>query len=115
MKNEDAPRSKSEEFEHALQNREEACYVLRLYIAGNTTKSANAILNLKEICEQRLKGRYRLEVIDIYQQPDAARTEQIIATPTLIKTLPAPMRRIIGDLSKTERILIGLDLKKLEK
>ncbi len=115
MTPEDAPRSKSEEFERALHEKTDTRYVLRLFVAGNTAKSANAILNLKEICEQRLKGRYQLEVIDIYQQPDAARTEQIVATPTLIKTLPVPMRRIIGDLSKTERILIGLDLKKLDK
>ena len=84
---------------------------LRLYVAGMTPRSARAIANAKEICEEHLKGRYDLQVIDIYQQPALAEGEQIIAVPTLLKKLPPPLRRIIGDLSDRERVLIGLDLK----
>ena len=94
---------------HALPN--DQIYVLRLYIAGTTPRSTLAIVNIKQICEQHLLGRYELEVIDIYQQPMLAAGEQIIAAPTLIKQLPFPLRKFIGDLSDTERILIGLDLR----
>jgi circadian clock protein KaiB len=87
-------------------------YVLRLYVAGQTPKSVNAITNIKKICEENLKGRYTLDVIDLYQQPQLADGEQIIAVPTLIKKLPPPLRRIIGDMSNAERLLVGLDLKK---
>jgi circadian clock protein KaiB len=87
-------------------------YVLRLYVAGQTPKSVNAITNIKKICEENLKGRYELAVIDLYQQPQLADGEQIIALPTLIKKLPPPLRRIIGDMSNTERLLVGLDLRK---
>jgi circadian clock protein KaiB len=86
-------------------------YVLRLYIAGTTPKSTRAVMNIKEICERSLQDRYDLEVIDIYQQPVLARGEQIVAAPTLIKKLPLPLRKFIGDMSDTERILVGLDLK----
>jgi circadian clock protein KaiB len=86
-------------------------YVLRLYIAGTTPHSSRAILNIKTICEEHLKGRYDLEVIDIYQQPTLARGEQILAAPTLIKQLPVPLRKFIGDMSNTEKILVGLDLR----
>jgi len=86
-------------------------YRLRLYVAGMTQRSARAVANIKEICEEHLKGRYALEVIDIYQQPVLAKGDQIIAVPTLIKRLPLPLRRLIGDLSDRERVLIGLDLK----
>jgi len=103
----------SEKFEKALADSKKTKYVLRLFIAGNSTKSANAIDSIRDICETNLKGRYTLEVIDIYQQPELARGEQIIAAPTLIKSLPPPLRRIIGDLSSKERILIGLNLKEL--
>ena len=85
-------------------------YVLRLYVAGQTSKSIEAITNIKKICEEKLKGRYVLNVIDLYQQPQLAQGEQIIALPTLIKKLPPPLRRIIGDMSNTERVLVGLDL-----
>lgn len=85
-------------------------YVLRLYITGLTGRSMRAIANIKEICESHLKGRYQLEVIDIYKNPSLGKGEQIIASPTLIKKLPLPLRRFIGDLSDTERILLGLDL-----
>jgi circadian clock protein KaiB len=86
-------------------------YVLRLYIAGTTSKSARAVANIKEICEGSLKDRYDLEVIDIYQQPVLLKGEQIIAAPTLVKQLPLPLRKFIGDMSDTERILVGLDLR----
>ena len=85
-------------------------YVLRLYVSGSTSKSALAIENIKRICEQHLKNRYDLEVIDIYQQPHLAREEQIVAVPTLVKRSPLPLRRLIGDLSNHKRVLIGLDL-----
>jgi circadian clock protein KaiB len=83
---------------------------LKLYVAGQSPKSVNAIANIKSICEEHLQGRYELEVIDLYQQPQLAQGEQIIALPTLIRKLPPPLRRIIGDLSNTERVLVGLDL-----
>ena len=87
-------------------------YVLRLYVAGQTANSIRAIANIKRICEQELEGQYDLEIIDLYQQPQLARGEQIVAVPTLIKELPPPLRRIIGDMSNTERVLVGLDLQK---
>ena len=86
-------------------------YMLRLYVTGSTERSTQAILNVKKVCEEYLQGRYDLEVIDIYQQPALARGEQIVAAPTLIKRLPAPLRKLIGDLSSRERVLLGLDLK----
>ena len=86
-------------------------YLLRLYVTGMTNRSERAVRNLQEICDEYLKGRYDLEVIDIYQQPVLAKGEQIIAAPTLIKKLPLPMRRIIGDMSNRERVLLGLDLR----
>ena len=85
-------------------------YVLRLYVTGMTSRSARAVKNLQAICDEYLEGRYDLEVIDIYQQPVLTKGEQIIAAPTLIKKLPLPMRRIIGDMSNRERVLLGLDL-----
>lgn len=85
--------------------------ILRLFIAGATPRSTRAVENLKKICEEHLKGGYQLEVIDLYQQPQLAAGEQIIAVPTLIKKLPAPIRRIIGDLSDTDKVLVGLDLR----
>jgi circadian clock protein KaiB len=89
-------------------------YILRLYITGTSPQSAKAIINIKKICEEYLKGKYELEVIDLYQNPGLAAGEQIIAAPTLIKKLPLPLRRIIGDMSNSEKVLIGLDLKKKE-
>jgi circadian clock protein KaiB len=86
-------------------------YVLRLYVTGTTPASTRAIESVRSICEEHLHGRYELEVIDIYQMPALAKDHQIIATPTLIKVLPAPLRRFIGDLSKAEKILFGLDLR----
>lgn len=86
-------------------------YILRLYVTGMTEKSTQAIENIRQICEDHLKGHYDLEVIDIYQQPVLARGDQIIAAPTLIKKLPLPLRRFIGNLSDKEKILLGLELK----
>jgi circadian clock protein KaiB len=86
-------------------------YVLRLYVTGSTKRSCLAISNLKKICTEFLNGRYELEVIDLYKKPSLAKGEQIIAAPTLIKKLPLPFRRIIGDMSNKERVLLGLDLK----
>ena len=88
--------------------------VLRLYVSGSTLKSARAVENIKRICEQHLKNRYDLEVIDIYQQPDLARGDQIVAVPTLIKRFPLPLRRLIGDLSNNDKVLLGLDLRPAE-
>ena len=85
-------------------------YVLRLYVTGMTARSAHAVKNLRAICDEYLEGRYDLEVVDIYQQPVLAKGEQIIAAPTLIKRLPLPMRRLIGDMSNRDRVLLGLDL-----
>jgi circadian clock protein KaiB len=89
-------------------------WVLRLYVAGSTPQSVRAIANIKKICEEHLKGRYDLEVIDLYQKPNLAQGEQIIAVPTLLKKLPLPLRRIIGDMSNLERVLIGLDLREVK-
>ncbi len=100
-----------EEFDKLLQKGDTQTYLLRLYIAGMTDKSARAIQNIRKICEENLKGRYELEVIDILQQPELAHHAQIIAAPTLIKKLPLPLRRLIGDMSIKERILVGLDLR----
>ena len=87
-------------------------YVLRLYVTGMTPRSTEAFASIKALCEERLQGRYELEVIDIYQHPQLAIDEQIIAVPTLVKKLPAPLRRMIGDLSNADRVLMGLDLRR---
>jgi circadian clock protein KaiB len=87
-----------------------AKYKLRLFVTGSTPRSARAIANMRKICEENLHGRYDLEVVDVYENPDATRELQIIATPTLVKILPEPLRRIIGDLSDKERVLAGLNL-----
>ena len=85
-------------------------WVLRLYVAGQTPKAITAFTNLKKICEEQLNGKYSIEVIDLMQDPQLAAEFQIVALPTLIRKLPVPVRKIIGDLSDTERVLIGLDL-----
>lgn len=97
--------------EAAAAARANAHYVLRLYVTGTTSRSGRAVANIRKICEDHLEGRYDLEVVDITQHPTLAEGEQIIAAPTLIKKLPLPLRRFIGDMSQTERILIGLDLR----
>jgi circadian clock protein KaiB len=86
-------------------------YVLRLYVAGTSPRSAQAIRSITEICDKYLKGRCDLQVVDIYQQPTLAKGEQIIAAPTLIKKLPAPLRRLIGNLADARRVIVGLDIK----
>jgi circadian clock protein KaiB len=85
-------------------------WTLRLYVAGQTAKSIAAFANLQRICEEHLAGRYRIEVIDLLERPQLAQGDQILAIPTLVRRLPTPIRKIIGDLSNTERVLIGLDL-----
>ena len=87
-------------------------YLLRLYVTGMTPRSTEAFATIKALCEERLQGRYELEVIDIYQHPQLAVDEQIIAVPTLVKMLPAPLRRLVGDLSNLDRVLLGLDLRR---
>ena len=88
---------------------------LRLYVAGNTPKSAMALINLKKYCEMHLADRYELEVIDLLQHPQLAAGDQILAIPTLVRKVPVPMRKIIGDLSNEEKVLVGLDLKPVKK
>ena len=87
-------------------------YLLRLYVAGQTPKCMTAFVNLKKICEQHLAGKYQIEVVDLLENPTLASGDQILAIPTLVRRLPEPVRKIIGDLSNTERVLIGLDLKR---
>jgi circadian clock protein KaiB len=108
----DEPRIKdsTKAFEEALKDRSDRKYVLRLFVSGMTPRSLKAIQNIRAICDEYLKGRFELEVIDIYQQPELGKREQIIAAPTLIKKLPLPLRKFIGDLSDTENVLVGLDL-----
>lgn len=101
--------------EKAAARRRRQRYVLRLYISGMTPRSTLAIRNIRKICEEHLHGRYDLEVIDIYQQPILAEGEQIIAAPTLIRKLPLPLRRFIGDMNDTKRILVGMDLRTSEE
>jgi circadian clock protein KaiB len=90
-------------------------YVLRLYVTGMTERSARAIASIRALCEEHLKGRYRLQVVDLYTRPQLTRREQIIAAPTLIKKLPLPLRRMVGDLSDRERVLFGLDLREARR
>lgn len=97
-------------FEQALSQQDERYYVLRLYIAGTTPQSIQALQNLHKVCEEYLKGRYELEVIDVYQNPELAAPGNIFAIPTLIKQLPLPLQRLIGNLSNTEKLLLGLDI-----
>ncbi len=103
------------DFEAAAVAQDTSRYVLLLYITGMTAHSAKAIVNIRKICEEYLEGRYELEVVDISKKPALAKGEQILAAPTLIKKLPLPLRRFIGDMSQTERILLGLDLRKAAK
>jgi circadian clock protein KaiB len=89
----------------------EPTYSLRLYVAGQTLKSTLALMNLKQICEEHLQERYEIEVIDLLENPQLARGDQILAIPTLVRRLPEPIKKIIGDLSNSERVLVGLDLR----
>ena len=105
------PRSTKARLEQARIKRAKQKYLLRLYVTGTTPRSMAAVANIRRICEEHLKGRYDLDIIDIYQQRTLAKGEQIIAAPTLIKKLPLPLRRIVGDMSNKERVLLGLDLR----
>jgi circadian clock protein KaiB len=93
---------------------EDEFWELRLYVAGQTQKSATALSNLKKYCEEFLKGRYKIEVIDLLKNPQLAEGDQILAIPTLVRKVPAPIRKIIGDLSNEERVLVGLDIRPVE-
>ncbi len=97
--------------ESNINGRPGKVWQLRLYVAGQTPKSLTAFSNLKRICEDHLKGQYRIEVIDLVERPLLSRGDQIVAIPTLVRKLPVPVRKIIGDLSDTERVLVGLDLR----
>ncbi len=88
---------------------------LRLYVAGQTSKSVTAFSNLKKICEQHIPGKYNIEVIDLLKNPTLAKGDQILAIPTVVRKLPSPIRKILGDLSNTERVLVGLDLRHMEE
>jgi circadian clock protein KaiB len=98
-------------FKEALIKKEDEKYVLHLYVAGMGPKSIRAMDNIKRICEEYMPGKYQLEVIDIYQHPVFAKEGQIVAAPTLIKELPPPLRKLIGSMEDTERVLVGMDLK----
>ena len=102
----------TEAFEEALKEKtlKRAKYILRLYVSGSSSRSLRAVHNLKKLCEEHLPHDYDLEVIDIYENPTAAREAQIIAAPTLVKKLPEPLRKFVGDLSNTQKILVGLDI-----
>ena len=96
------------------KTQEPEVWKLRLYVAGQTPKSVIAFANLKRICEDHLKGRYTIEMVDLVEKPRLAKDDQILAIPTLVRELPEPVRKIIGDLSNTERVLVGLDLRPLK-
>ncbi len=109
-------RDETQAFEEALGvTQERTQYWLRLFVSGSTPRSARAIQNIQALCEENLQGRYDLEVIDIYQHPEHLKPEQVVVIPTLIKKLPLPLRRIVGDLSDRERVLIGLDIVKRDE
>ncbi|MBD2594581.1 circadian clock protein KaiB [Nostoc spongiaeforme FACHB-130] len=98
---------------HPQFSETEAVWELRLYVAGQTPKSLKAFANLKKICEEYLEGQYRIEVIDLLENPQLAKGDQILAIPTLVRKLPEPVKQIIGDLSNTEKVLVGLDLRQV--
>jgi circadian clock protein KaiB len=99
------------DLEWPLERPDEATYILRLYVTGITPRSQRAIENIRKLCAERLDGRYELQIIDLYQQPELAKDEQILAAPTLIKKLPLPLRRVLGDMSNPGRVLAALGLK----
>ena len=110
---EDQARADPDEPEATLAENDSGAYRLRLYISGSTPRSTQAIANIKALCEEHLPGRYELEVIDLYQQPHLARDIQVIAVPTLVKEMPLPLKRFIGDMNDEEKLLIGLDIQPL--
>ncbi|HSD57554.1 MAG TPA: circadian clock protein KaiB [Methanotrichaceae archaeon] len=97
------------------RSQDDRVYILRLYVAGQTRKSLAAFANLKKICEEHLAGRYKIEVIDLLENPQLAKGDQILAVPTLVRQLPPPLKKIIGDLSNTEKVLVGLDIRPVER
>ena len=105
------PKDRTADFEKALQNRDGQRYSLRLFITGMTPRSMEAITTIRKVCEEHLQGRYEIEVVDLYQHPEEARRQHVVAAPTLVRELPHPLRKLIGWLSDEERILKGLDLK----
>lgn len=107
----DPERTDKPENEPEVTDNPETEWELRLYVAGQTSRSITALNNLKQFCETHLKGRYRIEVIDLLINPQLSREDQIVAVPTLVRKLPQPLRKIIGDLSNTERTLVGLQLR----
>jgi circadian clock protein KaiB len=110
----DTPQGKKDpqvQIEQAEKDRQSQKYIFRLYVSGMTPRSTRAIENIRKLSDEYLKDRYELEVVDIYKHPEAARDVQVIAAPTLIKELPLPLRRFIGDLSDSEKILVGLEIK----
>jgi circadian clock protein KaiB len=109
------PESDTQRYERLTTKPQKEQYVLRLYITGMTPRSTEAVGALKTLCQEYLEGRYDLEIIDIYQHPQLAKDEQIVALPLLVKKLPKPMRRLIGDLSNEARVLLGLDLRRREE
>ncbi len=108
----DNPLSVTEAFEQALAQPDTDYFVLRLFVAGLSPQSLRAIENVQKLCDEHLQGRCELEIIDIYQQPTFAREGQIVAAPTLVKELPPPLRKFIGDLSQTEKLLTGLEIRR---
>lgn len=110
MSQKKTPQETRAEFEAALERSKSELYVLRLYVSGVSPKSIRAITNVKKMCEEHLVGRYELEVIDVYKRPTLAVGEQIVAVPTLIKKLPIPLQRLIGDMSNVTQVLLGIDL-----
>jgi circadian clock protein KaiB len=99
--------------ERMKEGNDDEIWELRLYVAGQTPKSVQAFANLKKICEEYLAGKYRIEVIDLLENPQLAQGDQILAVPTLVRKLPPPLKKIIGDLSNTERVLVGLDVRRV--
>jgi circadian clock protein KaiB len=95
---------------NSVPDPEGGIWTLRLYVAGSTPKSVTALINLKRLCEQQLAGRYKLEIVDLLLHPERAKADQIVAIPTLVRQLPPPLKRIIGDLSNRERVIVGLEL-----
>ena len=111
-------RTTTEAFEDALNAApafKRAKYILRLYVIGSSTRSLRAIYNLKKICDENFPNDYELEVIDVYKHPEVARAEQIVAVPMLVKKLPEPLRKFVGDLSNAQKILVGLDIYKRQE
>lgn len=108
----DSPPSATAAFEQALAQPDTSLYVFRLYVAGLSPQSLRAIENVQALCAEHLPGRFELEIIDIYQQPISAKEGQIVAAPTLVKEFPPPLRKFIGDLSQTEKLLVGLDVRR---